>query len=897
MVRLVIVNCIIVSALAQSPGESEFFEKKVRPIFVKTCQACHNARLKTGGLDLSTPQALDGPRLLQALSYDDRIKMPPSGKLAPAELADIAAWVKTGAPWPGATQGQGQWQTRKHGRPITEDERKFWSFQPVRKPAPPSVKDTAWVSNDIDRFILAKLESNGLKPAPPAGKLTLLRRATFDLTGLPPTETGIREFLADNSPGAFKTVVDRLLGSPRYGERWGRHWLDVARYADSTGNDEDHRYPYAYRYRDYVIEAFNNDLPYDQFIKEQVAGDLLPAGPDGINKRGVIATGFLALGAKAIAQQDKKKMLYDVYDEQLDVVSKSILGVTLACARCHDHKFDPFQQKDYYSIINFFANTRSFKDAETHVSKLLYIPLVPRSEYQKYQEHQEKLGRKKMERDDIIEQERERYSANLAPRIASYMLATRNPDAGKDLDPAILKKWVKYLANDWRMKPHLEGWQKAGSADVALAYQRRSEEQLEKWNKKIGDWRREARKALMEMNMPPRPRPMFNAEEDGFFHDIFIARGGPFALGRQEQDKIFSAETKQLLARLAEEEEALKKIAPPEPEMACGVQDEEKPVRQAILVRGDYNNLGEDAPKAFPEILRGGHDPAPAANGSGRLALAEWLANAGNTLTSRVIVNRIWQRHFSQGIVRTPDNFGRMGERPSHPELLDYLAASFVEGGWSIKSIHRMILMSSAYRMSSDVTPEANRKDPGNRLLSRFERRRLDVEEIRDGLLSIDGTIDLEMGGTLQKGFGTDSENSQDRISINPDKQKRRTVYMPLRRANLPAILNLFDFGDATTVTGKRVSTNVAPQALFMMNSDFLTERSAKLARDLSTLDASRRIEAAYLRILNRQPAPGEVDAGLTYVNNFKQKYSNETDAWQSMCRILMGSNDFIYVD
>jgi len=353
------VNRILIGLLAVgSLSAQDVFESRVRPILVASCQPCHNPKIKTAQLDLTTAEGFasggqSGPlisseqpaesRLVKAISYDERVKMPPTGKLKPEEIAVLTDWVKAGAAWPGASTSL---LVRKStGRNFTEDEKNYWAFQPIADPAPPVVRESSWVRSPIDRFVLARLEAKGLKPAPPASKAALLRRVTYDLTGLPPTESEILAFLDDSSPDAFAKVVDRLLASPRYGEKWGRHWLDVARYADSTGNDEDHRYPHAWRYRDYVIDAFNRDLAFDRFVREQIAGDLIPA--TGVNRQGIIATGFLALGAKAIAQQDKKRMLYDVYDEQVDVVSKAFLALTVACARCHDHKFDPILTRDW----------------------------------------------------------------------------------------------------------------------------------------------------------------------------------------------------------------------------------------------------------------------------------------------------------------------------------------------------------------------------------------------------------------------------------------------------------------------------------------------------------------------------------------------------------------------
>jgi cytochrome c553 len=904
------------AAFAQPAEQIEFFEKHVRPVFATKCQGCHNPKLKSSGLDLSTAAGfrqggLSGPlvtaspensRLLQVISYEASLKMPPTGKLKDDEIASLTAWVKMNAPWPGAAEAPAAAPAPKvTHKEFTEEQKKFWAFQPVRKIDPPQVKNSGWGRTAIDRFILAELEAQGLKPAKPADKYTLLRRATFDLTGLPPTEQELRDFAADSSPDAFRKVVDRLLASPRYGERWGRHWLDVARYADSTGNDEDHRYPYAWRYRDYVIESFNQDVPYDRMVREQIAGDLLPHEGGGPNRRGIVATGFLALGAKALASPDKKKMLYDVYDEQVDVVSRAFLGVTVACARCHDHKFDPILTKDYYSMISIFASTRSFQDAKQGVAKLLYTPLVPEEEYQRYKSNQNAIEAKRLAIDEVTDDELERFHSELTPHLADYMTAARKMlDGGAadaSLRPEILQKWVAFLKPRENHRPYLDEWNDKPAAEVAQAYQKRAEATLAEWHKTLQRWRARYRKMLAAKNMPPPPHPTFEESKDPFFLHVYFDKG-PFAVEKGEQDKVFSASARDQMKALRQEVDELKKNAIPEPDMACAVAEGDR-VDQKVFIRGDYNSPGEDSPPAFPKILTRPGDPSFAAGHSGRLELAEWLARPENPLTARVMVNRVWGWHFGEGIVRTPDNFGRMGERPTHPELLDYLSRRFVESGWSMKSLHREIMLSNAYQMTSDGAEQVE-KDPENRLFSRFPVRRLDVEEVRDALLAVDGSLDLTMGGTLQTGFGTDSENSNNRLSLNPEKVTRRTVYLPLRRANLPSLLNLFDFGDATTVTGKRASTNVAPQALFMMNSEFVQARSTSLAKTLmekASLSPRERIESAILKVLNRPADAGEVDAAIGYLQQFESRLGKSPEqALQSFCKILLASNDFVYV-
>jgi hypothetical protein len=474
----------------------------------------------------------------------------------------------------------------------------------------------------------------------------------------------------------------------------------------------------------------------------------------------------------------------------------------------------------------------------------------------------------------------------------------------------ILKRWVDYL-KPGKVRQHLLEWQNArseglpeGLKDVARGYQQRFLDRAAKWNEKVNEWRAKYREAIGNNKDLPN-RPQFEAGQDRFFSEVYFGREGPFSIKQDDRTK-FSPEDWQRLAQLKKELEALKKQVPPEPEMACAVEDGEL-VKQKVFIRGDYHNEGEDAPRAFPLILAertkatGNDRGISNGGGSGRLELAEWITQTEHPLTARVMVNRIWQWHFGEGLVRTPDNFGKMGERPTHPELLDFLARRFIESGWSIKAMHRLIMLSSAYRMSSQVSQASLAADPENRLLSRFNRRRLTVEEVRDGLLAIDGSLDLTMGGTLQTGTGTDGENDNKRLSLNPEKLDRRTVYLPLRRANLPALLNLFDFGDATTSSGKRQLTNVATQALFWMNSDFLTERSQRFAQSLlepKDLSDEARAKLAYLRIVNREASDDEIRGAVDYFSGHQKRHSKDAlSAWQSLCRVLMSSNDFIYVD
>jgi hypothetical protein len=901
-------------ALAQDQG-LELFEKSIRPLFAEKCKVCHGAAQQMGGLSLETAEGFrkggtNGPvvsganasesRLLAVVSYSQPVKMPPTGKLSDVELAALEQWVRLGAPWPEAQGTAGASPAR------------FWSFGPVRAVTPPQVRDARWIRNAVDNFILARLEEAGLRPSAPADKLTWLRRATFDLTGLPPTSVEIEDFLADDSPSAYETVVDRLLASPRYGERWGRHWLDVARYADSTGADEDHRYPYAWRYRDYVIRAFNDDKPYDRFVQEQIAGDLLPPeDPKArVNAEGIVATGFLALGTKLLAEIDKPKLFYDVVDEQIDTTSKAFLGVTLACARCHDHKFDPFPTTDYYAMASIFASTKQFEALTgAVVSKLYFRPIAPDDEVARYEQAQKAIADKKAEIAKVEGKESTRYRDQLAPRLADYMLAAFDIYSGGQAAPAVaeraslqldvLERMAEYLKTGRERRPQLEEWYAAKGAnrsDVAAAYQQRFLATIQLRNDANEKWEQDAAAARAKGEKEPE-RPQFFAGDDRFFTEINAAKG-PFGLPVERQDAYYLPESKELLEKLRAELKTLEDAAP-KPPMAVAVNEGEK-VDQKVFVRGSVNNPGEAVPKRFPIVLAGSDQP-PITKGSGRLELARWIGSSANPLTARVMVNRIWQGHFGEGLVRTPNNFGRLGEKPTHPELLDYLAGRFVREGWSIKSIHRLIMLSNAYRMSVTASPEHLEKDPENRLWSRFEPRRLQVEEMRDALLALDSSLDFTVGGSLMDGQGTDNEFSEDRKSLHPDNTKRRTVYLPVRRSNLPTLFSLFDFGDAAISNEQRTQTNVAPQALYMMNSDFVAERAGALAAKLladNSLNDAERVQRAHLVVLNR-PAPADrIDAALSYVAGFPagEQPDGRLLAWTSLCRTLIASNDFLFL-
>ena len=914
-----------------TPAGLELFEKNARPLFAEKCQGCHNAKLKSGGLDFSSPESIkeaastgifgkpaeaDKSAIIQALAYESQVKMPPQGKLPAETIAALREWVAAGAPVPATTPSAGNALSGTGVRPvalrgvITDADKNFWSFKPISHAAPPAVKQQDWAASPLDRFVLANLEKNGLKPAPSADKTTLLRRATFDLTGLPPTEKEIQDFLADKSPNAYEKVVDRLLASPRYGERWGRHWLDAMRYADSTGSDEDHRYPHAWRYRDYVIQAFNDDMPYNQFVREQLAGDVLAEDPkSGVGYRGIVATGFLALGKKALAQKDLPLKRYDVVDDQIDVTAKAFLGLTVTCARCHDHKFDPIATKDYYQLAAVFASTLSYTKGQD--GDPVQTPLAPAGQFEAFKKQwTEYLGVQK----DIakildFDRDAKKHRDEQEKQIPAYMQAAyrvygKNEPAASvaadtKLDEKLLTRWVSYLKV--KSNPELAKWHAATDAnrqEIAAQYQEDFRRSAYQYDQDLSWWK-QAEQSFPSAGKIAGPRPVMNKQKDPFFVATWI-ENGPLYRSKDEQIATLAPEkAEQIRTLLTRSAELAKNLPTQEIPMACAVKEGET-MDQKVFIRGDYHSLGDKVAPTVPSILALNAPEGPVSTKSGRLELADWIVDPRNPIPSRVMMNRIWQGHFGDGIVRTPDNFGRLGERPSNPELLDYLAAAFMENGWSIKKMNRMIMLSSTYRMSAAFDEEKKSKDPENRLLSHFPRQRLSIEEIRDAYLAMGGDLDLTMGGTLDPGVGTDGETSSSRISMNPESTNRRSIYLPLRRSNLPTLYTLFDFGDATSPEGKRSPTTVATQALFVMNSPMVIREAKALTDTVLKQEKQdrRRIEELYIRILDRRPDAGEIDNGLTYVQSLHRKWNDigEEKAWTSLCHALMASNEFIYV-
>jgi hypothetical protein len=803
-------------ASAQAPGAAkldpagvQFFEQKVRPVLVQHCYECHSAKSKRprGGLRVDTRAGLlkggdSGPALvpgkplssllIKALRHDE-VAMPPKGKLPDAVVQDFVRWVKMGAPDP----RDGSAAPARTGIDV-EAGRKFWAFQPPRRYPAPAVRDASWPRSDVDRFVLAALEASGLRPARDADRPTLLRRVSLDLTGLPPTPEEIDAFVADGAADAFARVVDRLLASPAFGERWGRHWLDVARYADSNGKDENLTFHEAWRYRDYVLASFNADKPYDQFVREQLAGDLLPAADQAQRDEQLTGTGFLVVGPKVLANRDQPQRKMDVIDEQIDTVGRTFLGLALGCARCHDHKFDPIPTTDYYALAGIFASTRTLDGF--------------------------KLGN---------------------PVVSGWMLRPLGPDGEK--------AHASQLAHQKKLK---------GVADAL----------------------RKARADLKAHEERAARRPAGAPEKD-----VEKATGAA------------RARVKELEA----EERRLKAAAPPAPRLVMAVRDEDAPADVRVNVRGNPYALGELVPRGFLTVASAGPRPKLPAGQSGRRELAAWVASKDNPLTARVFVNRAWLHLFGEGLVRTVDDFGARGTRPTRPELLDALAVRFVEEGWSLKRLVRHLVLSRTYQLSVVGDPAGARVDPENRLLGRANRRRLEAEVIRDAILAVSGQMERGVGGSAVLGLGEQAINNSSKGGAPTDRNTRRSVYLPVIRNDLPPIFEVFDFADPDVATGKRDATTVPTQALYLMNSPFVLSQARQAARRLlaTPADDAVRLTLLYRRALGRAPAARERESALRFLREQRRDRAAgpgaeaELEAWADVCQAVFGCTEFRFVE
>jgi hypothetical protein len=708
-----------------SAEQVRFFENEVLPILKANCFKCHGIGKARGGLSLASRAGVlkggdrgpavsltqpDESVLLKAIHYQGSLEMPPDGRLKPAEVATLTKWVRAGLPYP--DDGPAPVVASPKGLRVTDADRQYWAYRPARRPEPPAVKNRAWVRNPIDAFILAGLEAKGLSPNPEADRRALARRVHYDLTGLPPAPEEIDAFVSDPAPDAYERLIDRLLASPQYGEKWARHWLDLVRYGETNGFEFDRAKPFVWRYRDYAIDAFNRDLPYDQFVREQLAGDRLAA----VTPRTLTATGYYLLGQWDDGAADRVLQRYEALDSILSTTGQVFLGMSLGCARCHDHKRDPIPQRDYYRLLAFFHN----------------------------------LG-------------------DLTGRKAQ------------------------------RVRPQGSG----PALDVLAVSERES-------------------------------APTY------------------------------------------------------------------------VLLRGNPRAQGDRVEAGFPEVLaRGPREKAPPQQG--RLALANWLTDADNPLTARVLVNRLWQHHFGRGIVSTPNDFGKLGEPPTHPELLDWLASEFVAGGWRVKRMHRLLMTSSAYRMSVRGTERALRLDPANTQFWRFNLRRLSAEEVRDSMLSVSGRLNLKMGGpSVYPPIPREVLAGQSRPGAGwktspPDEAARRSVYIHVKRSLLVPLLAQFDLADTDSSCPVRFTTTVSTQALGLLNGEFSGEQAAAFARRLAR-EAPAGLEAQVRRAIRlttgRVPAAEEVADDVAFVHRLRRTESlGEDEALRFYCLMLLNANVFIFLE
>lgn len=875
----------IAPAPAISTADLQFFETKIRPVLTEQCYQCHSHqadRIK-GKLMLDSRDAVllggvtgpalvpgkpDDSLLIQAIRYtDEDLMMPPKdhgGKLNEQQIADLTEWVRRGAPDPRVPV------MAASGKSYGGVGKAHWAFQPVKQPAVPVVKDNAWTQSPLDNFVLAKLESVGLHPNPLADKRTLIRRVTFDLTGLPPTEPEIQRFIADGSPDAYAKVVDRLLDSPAYGERWARYWLDVSRYADDRlDSDVELPYPNSFRYRDWVIKAFNDDMPYDTFVKAQIAGDQIAADDPQL----AVGLGFYGLSP-------------ELTDDRVDVTTRGFLALTAACAQCHNHKFDPLPTKDFYALQGVFSST---KRAE--------LELAPADEVKRWKDQNAKVEAVKTRIEQFLKEQADSLAEMLASESPRYIRAARkvlapqplaDVAAADRLDPEVLKRWVTYLKTGPEDNKLLRGWRDEA---FDLSHFRQEALSVLKERKEVD----RKNLTLQATNDPENkavpaalPPDRYYLWRDLFFNDFYgrefkqeedgILWFGPnrgYLTSDGTVERFLEGRWKNYLGDMRAELSDLTSALPPQYAFAHVIKDS-APHDERVQIGGQPDRLGEVAPRAFLSILSAG-DPKPFKDGSGRLELAEAIASPTNPLTARVMVNRIWQHHFGDGLVRTVSNFGRMGETPSNPALLDYLAASFVENGWSIKKLQREIMLSTAYQLSSDYSAANFAVDPDNRLLWRANRQRLDAESMRDTLLAVTGELDTNAGGAP--------------VSLEKEDNHRRSVYGFISRRKLDGTLALFDFPNPNLSAEKRISTATPLQQLFFLNSAFLESRAKALTQSINAVPSSdERIRKAYRTVFGRDPRPDELKLG-------EQFLSSKKDALLPYAEVLLSSNELLFVN
>lgn len=941
-------------AAEPTAADLEFFETKVRPLLVTHCYDCHSEAKKIQGnlrLDLASgwleggdsgpaivPGEPDNSPLILAIRYTGSdIEMPPKGKLPAEDIQLLEEWVKRGAPAPSPAAPQ---PSKKRELDLTAA-RQFWAYRPLAAPAIPQSAAVTKSHSAIDHFVVLRLEQAQLRLNPPADKATLLRRLTFDLHGLPPTPDEITSFIADTTSDATEKLVDRLLDSPRFGERWGRHWLDIVRYGESL-TLRGFILPEAWRYRDYVIDHFNNDRPYDQFLREQIAGDLLPHTDLPQQQRQLIATTFLTLGNTNLEEQDKAQLDMDVVDEQLDTIGKAFLAQTIGCARCHDHKFDPIPTRDYYALAGILRNSQALTHANVSQWMEVPLPLPPEMEAQ-FAQQATQLAEKQAAL-NAVKQQVAALKEQLTPGSSSPGVIPANTLAGIVVDDVQAKK-----IGDWKtsqvIKPYVEqGYlhdDNSGKGDKTLTFA----PQLPangKYEVRLayspGDSRSRKvpvtifsadgeREILVDQQETPPINGKFlslgtyqfevtgqsfvliaNAGTQGHVTAdavLFIPQQPVPQVATSDSEKPASTPTAQdpaLVAQLTARQDELKQLtadltdwqrSTAKRPMVMTLVERPQITDTAVHIRGSVHTLGETVPRGFLQVVTYNTPPQLPPQHSGRLELAQWLTTPENPLPARVMVNRVWHWLFGQGLVRTPDNFGTTGEAPSHPELLDHLALRFQKNGWSTKQLIREIVLSQTYQQASTESQRGLQADPENRLLWRMNRKRLEAEALRDTLLAISGQLEFSMGGSLVP----PTTSSDFGLQLN---SPRRSVYLPVLRNSIPELFEAFDGADPSLVVGRRNVSTVAPQALFFLNHPFVSEQAQAAAKRLleTPLSSStERLTHAYLRTLGRNPIPTEQQLFLAMLEQAPSTPAAQQQAWNTVFHLLFAGVDFRYRD
>ncbi len=949
-------------AVGQPAPDPDFFTTAVKPVLEANCFKCHGGRPAIKGEFRITSQeglargTTRGPAidvenpaesaLLQMISYsDEQHQMPPSGKLSQEDIDTLTKWVTMGAPWAPEGEDFGVPPEEHHGP--TDKGKDHWAYQPVTRPDVPQVADPNWQANPIDAFVRARLDGAGFTPAEPASRQVMIRRLYYDLTGLPPAPEAVEAFIHDERPDAYEQLVDALLASPHYGERWARHWLDVVGYAETHGFERDSDKPFMWRYRDYVIDALNKDKPYDQFVREQIAGDEMPeAGPEQY-----IATGLYRLGIWDDEPADKALGRYDELDGMVQTVTATFLGSTLGCARCHDHKIDPFPTVDYYSMIAFFQGIKSTQ----RQSEL--TPVMTKEEQAAYDAGVAQKNADVAHINDQIYQEEQQF------------LTALNAKAGTDAPPIRRSDLVdlnfRFYRDTWETLPAFDTLRAETEGKLAhnfvtlsaasrkdamgLVFQgklRVTEEGEHQFKIKAKDGIRLTigEKVVYEavgtgtheetVSLPLWPG------QHAFRVDYFNTYDGPL-LDLQWSGPSFELRPLSLDAPTAETPDVPKLIAARGAEVLSeearthydqlkkdlkATQDRHVPGQWGttvistgpqvadthVLLRGNPHVEGELVQPNFPGILSQGAAVVPPANSDAkspgrRLVLANWLASTENPMTARVMMNRIWQYHFGRGIVRTSNDFGTMGEPPTHPELLDWLASEFVARDWSIKSMHRLILLSNTYRMSSKGDETALAKDPRNNLLWRFDVRRLEAEEIRDSMLAVNGSLNSKMGGPQvfppMPAAVLATSSTPDHVWGNSpvEEHTRRSIYTHVKRSLKDPLLADFDMADTESNCAVRFTTTQPTQALNMLNSDFVNTQAERLATEITEENAANLQTKVWLvlnKVTQRTPDNSEVDMGLAFIAEVQERYGyDEAQAFERFCLLALNLNEFLYVD